>query len=52
MTKDASGNVISITLRNPWGVDGAGNDGNNDGYVTITPAQAFAGYLGVTVANA
>jgi hypothetical protein len=52
VTKDANGKVVSITLRNPWGVDGAGNDGNNDGYVTITPAQAFAGYIGVTVATA
>jgi hypothetical protein len=33
--KDSSGTVW-IQLRNPWGVDGAGNDGNpNDGLVTI-----------------
>jgi hypothetical protein len=43
VTYNSSGAVVSITLRNPWGVDGAGNmDGNpNDGYVTVTPAQIF-----------
>lgn len=35
---------VSITLRNPWGTDGAGNDGANDGYVTMTAAQ-FHGYF-------
>jgi Ca2+-binding RTX toxin-like protein len=31
---------VSITLRNPWGNDGAGNDGNAaDGYVTVTGEQ-------------
>jgi hypothetical protein len=31
---------VSITLRNPWGNDGAGNDGNTaDGYVTVTGEQ-------------
>jgi hypothetical protein len=34
----------SVTVRNPWGVDGnTSTDGNNDGYVTLTAAQAFAG---------
>src|SRR5262249_2322723 len=42
VARDVSGNVTSITLRNPWGFDGAGNDGNpNDGLVTVTPAQLF-----------
>ena len=50
LNKDAKGNVISITLRNPWGVDGAGNDGVNDGYVTATPAQVYGGLLGATAA--
>lgn len=50
LNKDDKGNVVSITLRNPWGVDGAGNDGKNDGYVTATPAQVFAGLLGATAA--
>jgi hypothetical protein len=31
--------AVSITLRNPWGIDGAGNDGTNDGLVTITGQQ-------------
>lgn len=38
---DAHGAPIAVRLRNPWGIDGAGNDGNNDGYVTITAQQAF-----------
>ena len=52
LTRDAKGNVISVTLRNPWGVDGAGNDGNNDGYVTVTPAQLYAAEMGACTANA
>ncbi|WP_428940802.1 C2 family cysteine protease [Fontivita pretiosa] len=38
---DSSGRVVSLTLRNPWGIDGAGNDGRDDGIVTITAAQAL-----------
>src|SRR5262249_21739985 len=38
--------VQYVTVRNPWGIDGAGNDGNpNDGLVRITLSQfasAFA----------
>jgi len=30
-----------ITLRNPWGRDGAGSDGQDDGLVTLTAAQIF-----------
>ncbi len=41
VTRNSFGTVVSITLRNPWGVDGAGSDGNDDGYVTVTPAQIF-----------
>lgn len=41
VTRNAAGVVTSIRLRNPWGTDGAGNDGSNDGYVTVTPAQLF-----------
>ncbi|HSV15102.1 MAG TPA: C2 family cysteine protease, partial [Tepidisphaeraceae bacterium] len=37
---------VSITLRNPWGTDGGGNnDGSNDGYVTVN-ANTFYGYFG------
>ncbi len=36
---DPTTNTVMIRLRNPWGVDGAGNDGNNDGIVTITYQQ-------------
>jgi hypothetical protein len=42
VTRNARGVVTRITLRNPWGYDGAGNDGNtNDGLVTITPRQPY-----------
>jgi hypothetical protein len=42
-TRDSSGNINGIVLRNPWGYDGAGNDSNtSDGLVTVTPAQLFA----------
>jgi hypothetical protein len=42
VTLNGWGAVASITLRNPWGTDGAGNDGNtNDGLVTLTPTQIF-----------
>jgi hypothetical protein len=42
--RTAAGAVASITLRNPWGVDGGNNkDGNpRDGLVTLTPTQIFA----------
>ncbi len=41
-TRNSCGVVTSITLRNPWAEDGGGNnDGANDGYVTLTPAQLF-----------
>ncbi|HEY2585093.1 MAG TPA: C2 family cysteine protease [Tepidisphaeraceae bacterium] len=38
---DATGTPAGLRLRNPWGIDGAGNDGSNDGYVTITGQQAY-----------
>jgi hypothetical protein len=35
--------VTSVTLRNPWGVDGAGNDGNpNDGLVTVSVFSLYS----------
>ena len=48
---DANGNT-TVTLRNPWGVDGAGSDGKDDGYVTMTVQQAFANTVGAVIANA
>ena len=41
-----SGAVTGIRLRNPWGEDGAGADGIDDGYVTVLPAQLAASFLG------
>jgi hypothetical protein len=46
---DGDGNK-TLTLRNPWGVDGAGNDGNNDGHVTLTATQALTSFWGVIAA--
>ncbi|HTL27701.1 MAG TPA: C2 family cysteine protease, partial [Tepidisphaeraceae bacterium] len=41
----------SVVVRNPWGVDGYScNDGHNDGYVTLTAAQAFAALTYLTSA--
>jgi hypothetical protein len=51
VTTNSKGVVTSITLRNPWGVDGAGNDGDNDGYVTMTPVQLYASMMGGTAAT-
>jgi len=48
---DASGTPTAVQLRNPWGIDGAGNDGANDGYVTVTAAQLFNDMLGYTIAS-
>jgi hypothetical protein len=50
---DAFGAVSSLRLRNPWGVDGVagpGSDGVDDGFVTITAAQAYTCFLAVTAA--
>jgi hypothetical protein len=41
----------SVVVRNPWGVDNStSNDGANDGYVTLTAAQAFAALTYLTSA--
>ncbi len=46
VTRNSSGVVTSITLRNPWGIDGIVKDSNpNDGLVTLTPAQLFQCYF-------
>jgi len=49
---DKTGTPVSLRLRNPWGVDGVGNDGDNDGYVTITIQQIFDNLSGIVVARA
>jgi hypothetical protein len=47
---DADGHK-TLVLRNPWGIDGAGNDGKDDGYVRLTPAQALGSFWAVISAN-
>jgi hypothetical protein len=42
VTYDGSGNVATITLRNPHGTDGPSADATNDGYVTLTASQCLA----------
>jgi calpain family cysteine protease len=44
VARGASGSISTITLRNPWGIDGANNKDDNarDRLVTVTPAQIFA----------
>ena len=44
---DAQGNPTTLTLRNPWGFDGAGFDGADDGYVTVTAEQALGAFWSV-----
>jgi hypothetical protein len=39
---NSSGGVTGLRLINPWGVDGAGSDGVDDGYVTLTASQALS----------
>ena len=42
---------VSITLRNPWGVDGGGShDGSNDGLITLTGHELLGSIGGVTSA--
>ena len=47
---DAAGNPVSIRLHNPWAEDGAGDDGADDGYVTLTAHQALSSMMGVVSA--
>jgi hypothetical protein len=48
--RNSSSALIGMRLRNPWGTDGAGSDGDDDGYVTITATQAYASLLGFAMA--
>ncbi|HEY7087232.1 MAG TPA: C2 family cysteine protease [Tepidisphaeraceae bacterium] len=41
---DTSGNPTAVVIRNPWGTDGKGSDGANDGYVTVTSAQILKAF--------
>ncbi|HET6246099.1 MAG TPA: C2 family cysteine protease [Tepidisphaeraceae bacterium] len=45
---DSTGNVKSVTLRNPWGCNA---DGTGNGYITLSPVTAFKALAGVTCAS-
>jgi hypothetical protein len=47
---DEEGNR-SVVVRNPWGIDGVGTDGSDDGYVRLTALQAFSSFWGVICAD-
>ena len=43
VVSDASGQAVGLRLRNPWGVDNyTSTDDANDGYVTLSAAEAFS----------
>jgi calpain family cysteine protease/hemolysin type calcium-binding protein len=48
VTTDANGDLTGLELRNPWGIVGISGYAGNNGYVTITPAQAFGSIAGTT----
>lgn len=41
---DELGQIAGVRLRNPWGRDGVGNDGVDDGIVTLSPQQAIEAF--------
>ena len=47
--ESAAGNLL--VLRNTWGIDGVGSDGNDDGLVTLTEQQAEDALSGLVVAS-
>ena len=46
--RDRNGVAMSMVLRDPYKTDGPRTDGANDGYITVTAAQAAAAMKGVT----
>lgn len=42
---------LYLVLRNPWGVDGNGVQGADDGYISLTADQAIACFVSVAAAN-
>jgi hypothetical protein len=49
VTLNNKGAVVSVTLRNPWGVNA---DGTGDGYVTLNGTQALGALSGIVSAAA
>ncbi|HEX8524805.1 MAG TPA: C2 family cysteine protease [Tepidisphaeraceae bacterium] len=50
VVRNTFGGISAVVLRNPWGTDGAGSDGSNDGYVTVSLANIAAAFSGVVAA--
>ena len=44
VTVDKAGRILSFTVRNPWG-----NNVANNGYLTVTVAQMYASFAGLSV---
>jgi hypothetical protein len=41
-----------MVLRNPHGVDGAGSDGSDDGYITVAASQILGNFITIQSAHA
>jgi hypothetical protein len=52
VVRSAFGGIVSIVLRNPWAIDGAAIDANDDGYITVTPSELTTSFSGLVVAAA
>ncbi len=49
--RNAFGGIVSVVLRNPWAVDGADIDGEDDGYITVSASNLTAAFSGLVVAQ-
>ncbi len=52
VVRNLRGHITAVVLRNPWGVDGAGSDGVDDGYVTVSARDLKTAFSGLVVADA
>jgi hypothetical protein len=44
IARDEWGRPLSVKLMNPWGRDGVGNDGADDGFITLDPQQTIQAF--------
>ncbi|HEV7298222.1 MAG TPA: C2 family cysteine protease [Tepidisphaeraceae bacterium] len=52
VTLAPTGDATSVTLRNPWAIDGyVSRDGVQDGYVTLSPLQVYKSFWATTFAE-